>query len=99
MKPRLLCLLSGLATATPSRAADPGAPSWHASSLGETVGLVALFTLVGVALAVAGYKLFDAATPGNLHKEIIENRNVAAAIVGAAIIVGVCIIVAASIVG
>ena len=91
--------MSGLATATSSRAADAGATSWHASSLGEAIGLVALFTLVGVVLAVAGYKLFDAATPGDLHKEIIENRNVAAAIVGAAIIVGVCIIVAAAIVG
>ena len=54
---------------------------------------------MGVGVAIVGYKLFDRCTPGDLHKEIIENRNVAAAIVGAAIIVGVCIIVAAAIVG
>ncbi len=99
MKALPLLVLSSFASANVVRAAEPGPTSWHASSLGEAIGLVALFTLVGVALAVAGYKLFDAATPGDLHKEIIENRNVAAAIVGAAIIVGVCIIVAAAIVG
>ncbi len=94
-----LPLLSLLALAGPSlHAADTGS-SWHASSLAEAIGLVALFTLVGVLLAITGYKLFDAATPGDLHREIIENRNVAAAIIGAAIIVGVCIVVAAAIVG
>ena len=92
-------LLGLLALAGPSLHAADTAASWHASSLAEAIGLVALFTLVGVILAIAGYKLFDAATPGNLHREIIENRNVAAAIVGAAIIVGVCVIVAAAIVG
>ena len=80
-------------------AADPSSPSWHATSLPEAVGLVALFTVIGVALAILGYKLFDAATPGQLHREIVENRNLAAAIVGAAVIVGVCLIVAAAIVG
>lgn len=83
----------------PLTAADTGAPSWHATSLAEAIGLVALFTLIGIALAIVGYKLFDAATPGQLHKEIIEHRNVAAAIIGAAVIVCVCIIVAAAIVG
>ena len=81
-----------------SSAAD-GVESWHAKSLGEALGLTALFGLAGVVLAVVGYKLFDLCTPGNLHKEIIENKNVAAAIVAAAVIIGVCIIIAASIVG
>jgi len=68
-------------------------------SIPQSLGLIAIYALAGVVVAVLGYKLFDLCTPGDLHKEIIENRNVAAAIIGAAIIVGVCILVAASIMG
>jgi uncharacterized membrane protein YjfL (UPF0719 family) len=67
--------------------------------LWESLLNVAIYALAGVLVAVAGYKIFDWCTPGDLSKEIIENRNVAAGIVGAAIIVGVCILVAASIMG
>jgi putative membrane protein len=73
--------------------------TWHARTLLGALGLVALFGVFGVILAVIGYKIFDFCTPGNLHKEIVENKNVAAAIVGAAVIIGVCIIIAASIMG
>jgi hypothetical protein len=68
-------------------------------SIPQALGMMAIYALAGVLVAVLGYKLFDLCTPGDLHKEIIENRNVAAAIIGAAIIVGVCILVAASIMG
>ena len=59
--------------------------------------MIGLYSLAGVLIAIAGYKLFDWCTPGDLHKEIVEKGNTAAAVVGAAIIIGVCIIVAASI--
>jgi len=65
----------------------------------DGLGAMALYVLVGVGLAILGYKLFDRCTPGDLHEEIIKQRNIAAAIVGAAVILGVCLIVAASIVG
>ena len=71
----------------------------HATSLGQAIFYVVIFSLLGIGLAVVGYKIFDLCTPGNLHKEILENRNVAAALVGAAIIIGVCIVVAAAIMG
>lgn len=58
-----------------------------------------VYALVGIVLAIVGYKLFDLCTPGDLHEEIVKNRNTAAALIGAAIIVGVCVIVAASIMG
>ena len=73
-----------------------GGGSWHAHSLGEALLYMALFALVGVGLAIIGYKMFDYFTPGDLHKEIIEHKNVAAALVGAAVIIGTCIIIAAS---
>ena len=88
-----------LAPAIAHAAADVGTETWHARTLPGALGLVALFGVFGVILAVIGYKIFDFCTPGNLHKEIVENKNVAAAIVGAAVILGVCIIIAASIMG
>ena len=81
----------------PARAAAQG--TWHPEVLGRSLASVALFGLTGVLVAIIGYKLFDAATPGDLHKEILEHRNTAAAIVAAAVILGVSLIVAASIVG
>lgn len=97
----LLTLTAWLAAAGMASAADVSLStsppeSWHAKSLLAALGNMAAFGLVGVVLAVIGYKLFDAATPGNMHKEIVENRNVAAGMVGAAVIIGVCIIVAAA---
>ena len=65
----------------------------------EGLGSMALYVLVGLGLAIVGYKLFDRCTPGDLHEEILKNRNSAAAIVAAAVILGVCLIVAAAIVG
>lgn len=65
----------------------------------EALGQMLLFAVVGIGAAIAGYKLFDRFTPGDLHREIVENRNTAAAIIGAAIILGVCAIVAAAMLG
>lgn len=72
---------------------------WHSTSLGGALLATAVFSFAGTLLAIIGYKIFDLCTPGNLHEEIIKNRNVAAAILGAAVILGVCIVVAAAIMG
>ncbi len=74
-------------------------PAWAARSLGEAVWHTVLFGLLGIVLAIVGYKLFDLVTPGKLHHEILQNKNVAAAIVGAAVIIGVCLLVAAAMLG
>src|SRR5262245_58207957 len=74
-------------------------PGWHAQTLAQALIYMILFAAVGIATALAGYKLFDKCTPGDLHKEILENKNIAAAIVAAAVILGVCIIIAAAMVG
>jgi len=82
-------------------AADTAPPpaTWHAQTPLQALGYVVLFALVGVFAAIICFKLFDKFTPGHLGREIVEHRNVAAAIIGAAVILGVCIIVAASIAG
>jgi uncharacterized membrane protein YjfL (UPF0719 family) len=60
---------------------------------------VVVYAFAGIGLAILGYKLFDLCTPGDLHEEIVKNRNTAAALIGAAIIIGVSIVVAAAIMG
>jgi hypothetical protein len=82
------------------RAADTAAPvGWHAQTLGQAIGYMILFSAVGILAAIAGYKLFDKCTPGDLHNEIVQNKNVAAAIVAGSVILGVCIIIAAAMLG
>lgn len=54
-----------------------------------------VFGLVGIALAVLGFKVFDWITPRiDVQKELAEKQNLAVAIVVAAVILGVCYIVA-----
>jgi uncharacterized membrane protein YjfL (UPF0719 family) len=94
-------LALALLVAAPSVIAAPADASstWHAQTLLQALGNMLVFAIIGITVAILGYKLFDKCTPGDLTKEIIEHRNVAAAIIGAAVILGVCIIIAASMLG
>ena len=74
-------------------------PFGRAQDMIHALGSMVVFAAVGIAVAVLGYKVFDKCTPGDLNKEIVENRNVAAAIVAAAAILGVCLIVAMAMIG
>lgn len=65
-------------------------------SLFNGLALFLIFGLAGIVMMVAGYKLFDKATPGDLHKEIFENRNVATAILAGSVIIGMSLILAAA---
>ena len=96
---RLAPLLPVLLLLSPTVALAGDGEGWHARSIAGALGLTALFGLTGVLLAVVGYKIFDLCTPGDLHKEIVEHKNIAAAIVGAAVILGICIIIAAAMIG
>ena len=92
--------LSVLLTPALLHAADTApAATWHAQTLGQALAYMLLFAGVGIVAAIAGYKIFDKCTPGHLNKEILEHRNVAAAIIGGAVILGVCIIIAAAMLG
>ncbi len=62
-------------------------------TFGMAVLSTVVFGVVGIALAIIGFKLFDMFSPGNLEVEIVQKQNIAAAILGAAIIIGICLIV------
>jgi uncharacterized membrane protein YjfL (UPF0719 family) len=103
MKNRLAVRVLAIALpllAAPVHAAEAAASSgWHAQNLGQAIGYMILFAAIGILAAIAGYKLFDKCTPGDLSQEILEKQNVAAAIVAGSVILGICIIVAAAMVG
>jgi uncharacterized membrane protein YjfL (UPF0719 family) len=93
---RLTLFLAALCPATLLAQDSAVQPGWHAKSLGQALLYMLIFTVVGMALAILGYKLFDRFTPGDLNREIVEHRNIAAALLGAAVIIGTCILVAAA---
>lgn len=70
---------------------------WPPTSLWEALLASALFGLIGILLAVFGFKLLDWVTPGNLQEEILQKGNIAASILVGAFLVGLCIILAAAI--
>ena len=95
-----LIQLTLFAVTTPVFAADTAStPTWHAQTLLQAVANMLIFAGIGIFAAIVGFKVFDKCTPGHLAREILEHRNVAAAIVAAAVILGVCIIIAASMLG
>jgi uncharacterized membrane protein YjfL (UPF0719 family) len=97
MKTKLAVLLGSVPATL--WAGDGGTATWHARTLPEALAYLLIFAAVGILAAVVGYKVFDKCTPGDLNKEIIENKNVAAAIIGGAVILGVCLIIAAAMIG
>jgi putative membrane protein len=61
--------------------------------------LVAIYTLVGLALFAAAYVILDKATTFSVHKELIEDHNTAVGIVMGAVFIGIAIILGSAIRG
>src|ERR1700722_1735846 len=89
----MLAIYAASPTCTYAAATDG---SWHPTSLGEAVLATFIFGLLGIVLAIIGFKLFDMVTPFNLEKEMCENKNIAVGILCGGIVLGICWIVAAS---
>jgi putative membrane protein len=58
-----------------------------------------VFAVIGVLLLAASYLIVERLTPENTWREIVENKNVALAIVVAAFILGIASIISAAIQG
>lgn len=58
-----------------------------------------LFSLVGIAILLVGYLIIEKLTPENTWKEIVNNNNIALAIVFGAFIIGISMIISAAIHG
>ena len=56
-----------------------------------------IYSLLGLVVALFGYKVYDWITPFDLRKELEIDQNTSLGIVAGSIILGLCIIIAASI--
>ena len=64
--------------------------------IGTVVNAV-VFALIGIVLFVATFVVIDKVTPFHLWKEIVDDKNVALAILLGAMSIGLCIIIAAAV--
>lgn len=86
----LLILTSGAAMAQ-----GVGMPAVSRPPLLEQVISTVIFSLLGLGLAIAGFKIFDMAIKFDIEREICEKNNLSAAILASAVVLGACLIVAA----
>jgi putative membrane protein len=56
-----------------------------------------IYAVLGIVIFVLGFIIMDRLTPYHLWKELIEEKNMALAVVVAAVALGVCLIIAAAI--
>ena len=75
----------------------PGAMGRPRLTLLEGVISTLLFGVVGIVLAVVGFKLFDMAIRHSIEHEVFEHKNVAAALLAGSVVLGISLIVAATI--
>ncbi|HMA24262.1 MAG TPA: DUF350 domain-containing protein [Gemmatimonadaceae bacterium] len=66
-------------------------------NLGANFISAVVFALLGVALFVIGFLIFDRLTPGNLWKELLEDQNTALGNLMAGVAIAIAIIIAAAI--
>ena len=56
-----------------------------------------IFALVGIVIFVATFVIIDKMTPFHLWKEIVDDKNIALAILLGSMSIGLCIIIAAAV--
>ena len=63
----------------------------------ENVINAAVFALLGIVIFVLSFLILDKMTPYDLWKEIVEDKNLALAVLLGAMSIGMCIIIAAAV--
>jgi Domain of Unknown Function (DUF350) len=61
----------------------------------QTIIATILYGLIGVALCIVGYFLFDKLAGLNLRRELVEDQNIAIGIMLAGAFIGIAIVIAA----
>jgi uncharacterized membrane protein YjfL (UPF0719 family) len=63
----------------------------------RNVELALVFALIGIVVFVASFVIIDRMTPYDLWKEIVQEKNMALAVLIGAMSIGICIIIAAAV--
>ncbi len=82
-----------IGTAAWAQGATGGSGGYRPATLWEAILSTVVFSLLGIVLAIVGFKLFDLAIKFDIEREICEKNNLAAAILASAVVLGTCIIV------
>ena len=63
----------------------------------QNIGAALVFAFIGITVFVVAFAIIDRLTPYHLWKEIVEEKNVALAVLVGAMSIGICIIIAAAV--
>jgi putative membrane protein len=66
-------------------------------NLATNILAAAIFAFLGIGILAIALLIFDKLTPGTLWKELMEDQNVAIAVVLAGVTIGISIIIAAAV--
>ncbi|MDF2441597.1 MAG: hypothetical protein JWN98_2581 [Abditibacteriota bacterium] len=70
---------------------------YRVRSLTDALLSTVLFGLLGIALAIVGFKLLDIVVKFDLEREICEKQNLAVAVLCGLMVLGICLIIAATV--
>ena len=63
----------------------------------QNIRAAIVFALIGIVVFVSAFVVIDKLTPYDLWKEIVEEKNLALAVLVGAMSIGICIIIAAAV--
>jgi putative membrane protein len=63
----------------------------------RNIELALVFALIGIVVFVASFVVIDRMTPYDLWREIVQEKNMALAVLIGAMSIGICIIIAAAV--
>ena len=63
----------------------------------QNIRAALVFALIGIVIFVGAFVVIDRLTPYDLWKEIVEEKNLALAVLVGAMSIGICIIIAAAV--
>jgi len=63
----------------------------------SALGNALIYSVLGILIFVAAFVFIDKVTPFHLWKEIVQDKNVALAVLLGAMSIGICIIIAAAV--
>jgi len=68
-------------------------PTFH---IGYLINAI-VYAILGILIFVTAFAIIDRLTPYHLWKEIVEDKNIALAVLVGAMSIGICIIIAAAV--
>jgi hypothetical protein len=89
-------ILLAAASAAWAQDAERAGP-WRPDSFIMAIVSTLVFGMIGIIVAIVGFKLYDAVTPFHIEREICEKQNIAVAILSGSMILGISLIVAAAV--